>query len=118
MIRPLKTTRIVRDGDSLGLPRSTFKILRKGEVRWVDGFPKYDKETQIEASGSIQPVTGRDVIQEAQGDRVRKQHKIYTECKICLGDTIVFDCECYEVQSVEDWGGYFKAKMVLKDVTV
>ena len=78
------------------------------------------------ASGSLQPMTPRDLERLPEGTRTNGAKKLYTTCKLLVGevpnkgqegdqfqesDHITFEGEDYEVKGEDDWGsqaGYFK----------
>ena len=72
--------------------------------------------------GSIQPITGNEILQVPEGDRQRDLYKIYTSYKLLKNDIVirVSDSQEYEVQAVQNWAAFgtlqhYKARLSLKD---
>jgi hypothetical protein len=69
------------------------------------------------ARGNIQPLTGLELLQLAEGDRQREVKKIYTAFALANGDVVTrADGTRFEVQAVEDWTAFhqphYKARLV------
>jgi len=59
------------------------------------------------AAGSIQPLSGHDLLQLPEGDRQRGAHKIYTAYALENGDIVTrADGSRHEVQQVKDYTAF------------
>lgn len=84
--------------------------------------PQVIKDCIIRAS--VQPVSGREILQVPEGDRFREHIFIYTHEDIQRDDTIIYNKREFEVQIVHDWEdqglqlAHKRARAVLKDVNI
>jgi hypothetical protein len=72
--------------------------------------------------GSIQPISGKEVLQVPEGDRFKQIYKLYTSYQVLVNDIIVrvSDSIEYEVKSVSNYASFgmlqhYKAILYLKD---
>lgn len=77
---------------------------------YVDGhYVAVDDESPAPtAKVSIQPLTGKEIIQLPESDRIRQPIRIYTDYQLDTNDIIVrkSDNKEYEIQSVENWAPF------------
>lgn len=98
------------------------KVVRYGEVKYQDGFPKRGKLGYFIAVASVQPVTGRELLQVPEGDRNREHIYLFTKDDIRKDDTIIYCGREFEVQVVDDWQNqgltlaHRRCRAILKDV--
>lgn len=106
-----------------------FAIIQSGEfltLRRYDSEGKYYRGkfirnrmyTEHQIQCSFQPITGREILQLPEGDRLKDHAKVYSEFAMKDGDVIVRDGKTYEVQAAYLWGTYSKAIVVQEDVDV
>ena len=91
------------------------KVCRKAKGAYVDGFYSDGKSCEFDIVASIQPLTGREILQVPEGDRLREHFNIFSEFKMQVNDVMIKDSLKYEVQKVEDWNEYTKSIAVLND---
>lgn len=72
-------------------------------------------QEEFSAKGSIQPLSGREVLQLVEADRKKEQINVWTVCKLKLNDIVICDDKRFEVQNVENWGEYTKSRAALID---
>lgn len=89
------------------------KITIKREAaggEYVDGHyvPASDESPAPTAKASIQPLTGKEIIQLPESDRIRQPIRIYTDYQLNTKDIVVrkSDSKEYEIQSVENWAPF------------
>lgn len=82
----------------------------------VDGKIMTLGKKRIEIQGNVQPVTGRDLLIVPEGDRSKEQFSIYSAFAFALNDEVLRNGFVYQVQSVEEWGSYYKARIMREDV--
>lgn len=105
-----KTQLINCDGDPVTVSRND------GCVTYVDGKPFPPPEFTFTAVGSIQPLNGRDLLLVPEGDRYKEQLWFYTASKLKIKDRANRCGVNYQVQSVDDWGAYVRARLMRIDV--
>jgi hypothetical protein len=100
----------------------TVVVVRYKEVEYIDGLPTKPEETRFDATASVQPVTGQELLQVPEGDRHREHIYLFTKDDIRLDDTIIYAEREFEVQRVDDWEdqglalAHRRCRAVLKDV--
>jgi hypothetical protein len=110
----------------------TFKVTREGQVIIVDGKPVKKNLLTLKVKGNIQPVNGRDLLLVPEGDRFKEQYWIYynnssiiidegleietNPTSIIVNDRLSRLGGEYQVQSVENWGSFSRARIMRIDV--
>lgn len=87
-----------------------------GKAVFRNGFSVPGPSETFKDKASIQPLTGKDLLRLEEGDRRRQHVWIYTRAELRVGDVVTRKKEKFEVQTVEDWGPFRKARAVLEDV--
>ena len=101
---------IIKRGDKLHITRRVKGVYEYGEY-------KQGKECCFNAIGHVQPITGKELLNVADGERHKGHYNIWTEFKLITKDVVRNKCDnlTYEVEIVENWGAYVKARAVLED---
>lgn len=92
------------------------QVLREGCVKFVDGKPLKSKLREFEIRCNIQPLNGRDLLLVPEGDRYKEQYWIWTPVEVMVNDRVVRNEISFQIQSVETWGSYAKARIMRIDV--
>lgn len=90
--------------------------LFRGTVSFVDGKPVAQREAKSLIRGTVQPLTGRDLLLVPEGDRTKEQYWFWTECNVMLMDRIERCGVNFQVQGVQNWGSFNQARMMRIDV--
>ena len=100
-------------------------------VNYLDGKIVKPAPLCFEVRGNIQPMNGKDLLLVPEGDRHKEQYWLYLPSNIItvenglevkdvtamlLNDMVSRDCVNYQVQTVEDWGSYCRARLMRIDV--
>ena len=101
----------------MNLDNEAITVTRTAEGSYVSGRYVAGASEELEAAGNIQPLSGKELMQLAEGDRQREIQKIYTAFSLQNGDVVTrADGIRYEVQAVEDWTSFnqphFKARLM------
>jgi hypothetical protein len=109
------------------------KAAREGVVRYVSGKPVENNESTFWFKANVQPVQGFDLLIVPEGERTRENFwlfimddTIYDEngletevseegSTLRLNDRIERTGIQYQVQKVEDWGSYTRARIARID---
>lgn len=88
---------------------------------WVEGLPTHNKELRFSMFCNVQPMNARDLLLVPEGDRHREQYWVWTENRhqnprLETNDRVVRLGKNFQVQSVEPWGTYVRARLMLDDV--
>lgn len=102
------TPEIMRLGETAKVYRQQKGTYRKGE--WSKG-----ECCEFNIIANIQPVTGMSLLQVPEGERHRRHYNVFTTSELKIRDIIVQGNYKYEVQTSEDWGKYFRMRVVLLD---
>jgi len=102
---------LIEDGERVLFKRKALGVYRRGKYVESKSFVEFDCE-----KASVQPLTGKEQLQLPEGDRNRQHLWIYTPFAVKENDVMVRMGTEYEVQVVEDWGSYRKARGVKIDV--
>lgn len=94
------------------------KVCRPGKVIYVRGRPTDGKMEEFIIEASIQPLTGKEVLQLEEGDRRRQHLYVFTKFQLERNDIVIRDGKNYETQEIEDWTSFVRARIVLEDVGV
>ena len=68
---------------------------------------------------NVQPITGDELLQLPEGSRTADQFNLFTYStpkKLVKNDFVIRNGNKYQVQTVEDWGDFFKCRIVRVDV--
>jgi hypothetical protein len=108
---------------------STFTVLRYNPGQYIKGhWVGGASMDEFEIIASIQPLTGRELMEQPEGERTRDQIKLYTtsglhtavESQQMKADIVVYKNKQYEVTKVESWdfpidgAAHFKIIAMLK----
>jgi hypothetical protein len=105
--------RIMRFDETLPVVREDLSL---GDgVVIVDGKQVKRDPKKLWIRANVQPVAGRDLIQEPEGDRFTEQFTLYSRDPICTDDKIMRSAKVYQVQKTNDWGSYWSGIMMLVD---
>jgi len=96
----------------------TLSITRYTKWEYVKGRPQAEKADGIIVKGSVQPLTGSEILKLEEGERTREHYWCWTKGDIKKKDLVTFNSNCFEVQVVEDWLNHKKARMVKIDVDI
>lgn len=91
-------------------------VTRKGVVKYVDGKPSYPSPTRFQLIGAVQPLNGRELLLVPEGDRFKEQYWVFTQNDIRVNDIVTRCGANYQVQAVEDWRSYRRARIMRLDV--
>ena len=96
----------------------TLTILREdpSAVRYVDGEPLRPPPTEYSFRCNVQPVSGRELLLVPEGDRFKEMYSVWSEGQFKVNDRVVREGANFQVQSVEYWGSYSRARIVRVDV--
>lgn len=97
------------------------KFYRVTSTTYTDGLPVHNKELTFSMFCNVQPMNARDLLLVPEGDRHREQYTIFTENRnqeprLQANDRVVRLGKNFQIQSVEAWGSYVKARIMLDDV--
>lgn len=74
---------------------------------YVDGHyvPAADENPAPTAKANIQPLTGKELIQLPESDRIKQPIRIYTDFALLNNDIMIRDSDSqeYEIQRVSNW---------------
>lgn len=86
----------------------------------ADGFPTVPVKTSFTIRGNVQPISGYERLQLAEGDRTRDVMWLFTTDEVRADDLITRKGTVYEIQVVEDWRqqrlSHYRCRMVRRDV--
>lgn len=111
-------------------------IIRQGtdvpeNVSVVDGKPVKRTFTRFSITGNVQPLNGRDLLLIPEWDRFKEQYWVYfnnvvlcdqafirakDESLLRVNDQVVRLGVNFQVQELEDWGSYARARIMRIDV--
>jgi len=109
----------------------TIQVIRTGSTIYRDGKPQKYDDIQFKLIGNVQPMNARDLLMVPEHDRFREQYWIYLNNRqfpvnmglniesitsLMLNDRILRLNVNYQVQSLEDWGSYVKARIMRIDI--
>ena len=93
----------------------TATVCRECKGYYKDGHYVKGKVSKHTIKASIQPATGKEILQLAEGDRMKQVLSVYTYDEIKVNDTMIRDSLEYEMQKVEKRMNHYKGTAVLKD---
>jgi len=105
--------RIMEKGESVTVKRKGTPTFYKGKAS--------DKGlgSSFTVIGSVQPLTGNDLLRLTEGERTRENYWFFTKSEVKVKDHVVRNSEQFEVETVEHWVSYsfsyYKARMVKKN---
>lgn len=88
----------------------------EGAIVYVDGKPVRRLPVKLRIHGSVQPLTGTELLIVPEGDRTTEQYSVYTADDLRLSDKIQRKGAVLEVQQVSDWGRFRVARAMRVDV--
>lgn len=94
----------------------TVAVFRDGCVTYTDGKPVKSPGEEYCATGSLQPMGGRDLLLVPEGDRYKEQLWFFTSFCLKLNDRVRRCGVNYQVQSVQDWSTFFQARLMRIDL--
>lgn len=97
----------------------TLEVIREGVVVYKDGKPLKRDITRFHITCNVQPLNARDLLLVPEGDRYKEQLYLYTnqvEKRLRDNDRVLRDGVQWQVQSIEDWDSYTRARIVRIDV--
>ncbi len=78
-------------------------VTRKTKA-FVDGFSVEEQGgLTFTIKGSVQPLTGKEILQVAEGDRNRRHINIFTQDEAKVDDKVLWKEDLFEIQTVECW---------------
>lgn len=96
----------------------SFSVYRNDGYEFVKGRPQITGKTSFTIKGNIQPLTGSEILRLEEGDRTRDQFNLWTKSKLMKHDIVIYESRKYQVEIVEEWQSYNKARIVRMDVVV
>lgn len=97
----------------------TIKVFVEGKVIYKEGKPLKQDISSFDLTCNVQPLNGRDLLLVPEGDRFKEQYYVFTnEVKqpLVAKQTVEFNCIKFEVQNVEQWGSFQRARIMRIDV--
>ena len=116
----------------------TLPVARKQAAHYVDGKPVYAPNLEFFIITNVQPVSGRDLLLVPEHDRFTEQYWLYFKndqwfvnqgleyhgpSYLMINDIITRKDQAnpntvanYQVQTIENWGSYCRARMMRVDV--
>jgi len=93
-------------------------IKRRTTGSYVQGHYVDGTESSSAINANVQPLTGKEILQLIEADRIRESLKILTVSEIRVNDTVVRGGKNYEVQKIADFSGstilpHYEAVMLL-----
>jgi len=99
------------------LKQETINVFRKTAGYYVNGHYIEGDETEIEIEASVQPLTGNEFLQLAEGDRYKEAWKVFSVSEIRANDAVTRLGKTYEVRRPSDYSSHsiphYEAVMVL-----
>lgn len=109
------TPRIIRNDELLS-------VVREGAIVYVDGVPVKNEECKFQVRANVQPLGGKELLLVPEGDRFKEQYLVWAmntnppHAIVKVNDRILRLGDWFQVQQVENWGSYVKARMMSIDV--
>lgn len=97
-------------------------VVRETVQNYVDGVIQGQDQEQFQVKANVQPLNGRELLLVPEGDRFKEQYNVWAMNAhppygaIKVNDRIVRLGVSFQVQQVENWGSYVKARMMAIDV--
>lgn len=87
-----------------GIANENITITRFTEGSWDGGHYVPGISISLTGTANIQPLNGRDLLQLAEGDRLRESIKVFTEVVVEDDDELTRENgDVFELQNVKDW---------------
>jgi hypothetical protein len=112
----------------------TICVYRTGSTWYVDGKPMKDDFIRFEIIGNVQPLNGRQLQMVPEHDRFKEQYWIYANNGqsvknvgldieverplLRINDRVLRLNSNFQVQEVENWGTYLRARIMKIDIGV
>jgi hypothetical protein len=103
------TCALISLGESVVVERPT-------AITFEDGKPVTSVDESFRVNASVQPVSGRELQITPEGDRMKEQVWVYTDTVLLANDIVTHRGVRFQVQSIEKWPGYVRARGVRIDV--
>lgn len=89
----------------------------RATVVYKDGLPRQRDCREFWIDANVQPVSGKEMATLPEGEQVGESLWLYAQGQppLRIGDLIERE-DFYQVRSLEEWGGYQKARAVRIDV--
>lgn len=102
-------SQLIAKGQKLQVTRSKGTDFEKGRPvsRGVEAYA---------IKGNIQPLTGAELLRLDEGQRTRDRANIWTQFSLAVKDIITWNGIRFEVEAVENWQSYYKARVAKIDV--
>ncbi|MEW5804288.1 MAG: hypothetical protein AB1847_19505, partial [bacterium] len=78
-------------------------VTRKIPGSYVNGHFVEGKDRYYTVKADIQPLSGKEILQLAEADRIRESLKIFTTFELEFGDTVKRGQKNYEIQKIADF---------------
>lgn len=117
MKKLFRPSRIITGDEKLAVFRVGTRIPQ--DKMYEDGKPYPIHEDEFQIVCNVQPMNARDLLLVEEGDRYKEQYWVFTnklQRPLADNDRVVRNCANYQVQSVEDWGSYIRARIMRYDV--
>jgi hypothetical protein len=97
----------------------TVTVVNVGRVVERFGKPVHLDQGSFQLACNCQPVKGLELLLVPEGDRQREQYWLFAETldrPLTINQTVIFNSLNFQVQAVELWGDYQKARIMRIDV--
>ena len=119
--------RLITKDETLDIVRQLSAIYRDGKLQKYETY-------EFKIKCNVQPVNGRDLLMVPEGDRFKEQYWIHVEnytpvpveadivkpfppdSSLLVNDRVVRLGVNFQVQSVENWGKYSRARVMRLDI--
>lgn len=103
-------SQMIADGELL-------PVFRVQKTQIVNGkYTPIGEPEKFECRALVYPLNGRDLMLVPEGNRYKEQYWMITYKKLRDSDRVVRDGDNFEVQSVENWNGFYRARIMRIDV--
>lgn len=97
----------------------TVKVFTVAKQTLVDGKYVEKAVDSYDLTCNVQPVNGRDLLLVPEGDRFKEQYYVFTNeltRPLAVNYTIQREGVNFQVQSVEQWGSFQRARIMRIDI--
>lgn len=97
----------------------TLQVFNEGTTVYVEGKPVHQNITNFNLTCNVQPVNGRDLLLVPEGDRFKEQYWVFTNelnKPLAVNQRVLRNSVNFQVQSVEQWGSFQRARIMRIDV--
>lgn len=98
------------------MQRQEISVRREFKVNWSEGLPYAMDVKTFCFRGVMFPITGKELLLVPEGDRFRQNIWVFTQGDLRDNDLVTFCNNPYEVQTVEEWGSFKRARAMRMDV--